>query len=116
MDRSPIPGAGSSWPPTSRNVLTTTSAGDFMCWKRAFLKESELNNTRRMERMSNFESRNAPTNVSIAFWSRGGSIGQAGTCGSSATEKLYRCRQKKLTQDRRLTAISHVSYAVRRAL
>jgi len=44
----------------SRSVLTTTSAGDFICWKRAFLKKSELNSTRSVAVMSKFESLKTP--------------------------------------------------------
>ena len=59
--------------------------------------------------MSNFESRNTSTKVSIAFWSRGASIGQAGTCGSSATKKLYRCRQMNLPHAGCCTMMSRMS-------
>jgi len=48
--------------------------------------------------MSKFESLKTPARKSIAFGSRGGSIGQAGTWGSSATKKLYRCRQMNFAQ------------------
>ena len=45
---------------------TTTSAGDFMCWKRAFLKKSELNSDAQHRRMSKFDWRKVFASMSIA--------------------------------------------------
>ena len=72
--------------------LTITAAGLFILAKRAFLKKSELKITRRVRRMSHCDARKAVAMVSMALRSRGGVVIQAGTCGSSATKKLYKWR------------------------
>ena len=59
------------------------------------MKKSDVNSALRTARMSPFDSRYAATRVRRASGSRGGSMGHAGTCGSSATKKLYRCRPMK---------------------
>ena len=58
--------------------------------------------------------RNAAVRESIAFWSRGGSIDQAGTWGSSATKKLYRCRHTKRAQAGCSTTMSMMSSPLNR--
>src|SRR5262249_20082160 len=90
--RLPNPGAGNSNPPTNRMILTTTSAGLLILAKRAFLKKSELNSTRKVERISHCDSAKALASVLTASGSHGGVVIHAGTCGSSATKKLYKWR------------------------
>ena len=86
---------GKRCPPVTRTVLTTISAGLLILAKVACLKKSELKSTRRTERMSYDDLLKASIRVVMASGSRGGTVGQAGTCGSSAMKKLYRCRAMK---------------------
>ena len=71
-------------------MLTTSSAGLLILLKRAFLKKSEVNIVRSTARISKLDSLKDFTMAAIACGSWGGSIFQLGTCGSSATKKLYR--------------------------
>src|SRR4029434_10157627 len=86
---------GKRCPPVIRTVLTTISAGLLILAKVACLKKSALQSTRRHERMSDDDLLKASIRIVMASGSRGGTVGQAGTWGSSAPKKLYRWRAMK---------------------
>ena len=90
-----MPGVGARYVPTSFITPVISSTGLFTFLKRAALKKSELNRALSMERMSPPDCRYAATSVFTASWSCGGTVFQDGTCGSSATKKLYMCRAIK---------------------